>query len=203
MEVIERDVVDVLRLDAMARELGLERLEARGHEVAQALAELLDHPREEGRGAGAVDVGRVEEEVLELSLLEELHEHAPVRQHHERRRRERGRPERVTCRVGERRQRQGPHGDAARPLREPLADLLGRAPDGPQLSAAVRLRPRLVEIDDALGSRDHGGAKGRPTPPIVERPMLASVRLGCSATRRAAYWQCPSLVPPCIGASAP
>ena len=65
----------------------LERIEAPGHELGDALADLLDEPRAKNGLARAVDVGRVEEQVLQLALLEELHQRAAMGHGHERRQR--------------------------------------------------------------------------------------------------------------------
>ena len=104
MEVVEGNVVDVLRRQAEAPQLRLERLELAGREIAEPRTNRLDEAGKEGRCLGGLDVGRVEEEVLQRAAREKLHEHAAVGQQQQRRGRERGRPEGVAGGVGERRE---------------------------------------------------------------------------------------------------
>ncbi len=155
MEVVEGDVVDVRRRDPERCELLLEGREALCDEVAQARSDLRDHAGEEGRRACRVDVGRVEEERLHLAALEELNEHAAMRERHEGGRREGSAPERVPRRICERGQRERADRDATCSVGEALAETVGRVLHRAELRTMTLHRPGIVEDREAFGSGHH------------------------------------------------
>ena len=175
VEVIERDVVDVFGRDAEAEQLRFERLEGARGEIGEARSHRLDEAREERRGLRGLDVGRVEEQVREPPFAQELHEQAAVRQHHERRGREGGGPERVARGVGEGGEGQRADGEAARTRDEPLAQPLRGATHGAQLRSVPRDGPRLVEVGDAIDGE----------------PGLHGAKFSTKGRERGCYWQCP------------